>query len=62
MENKTQSAVMILQNATDRGVQRGIYTLNEVNDIIEAIKHLNSLPDIEFGEIENVENKDAKSK
>lgn len=54
---------MILQNATDRGVQRGIYTLNEVNDIIEAIKYLNSLPDVEFGEVElKVEKQDAKNK
>lgn len=54
---------MILQNATDKAVQRGVYTILEVNDIIEAIKHLNDLPDVEFGEVElKVSKPDAKTK
>lgn len=54
MENKTQQNVMVLQNAIDRAIQRGCFNIHETNDILEALKYLNSLPDVEFGEIENV--------
>ena len=59
MENKTKENVMVLQNAIDRAIQRGCFNIHETNDILEAIKYLNSLPNVEFGEIETVENEQA---
>lgn len=54
---------MVLQNAIDRAIQRGCFNIHETNDILEAIKYLNSLPDVEFGEVElKVEKQDAKNK
>jgi len=51
-----KEAKSILVTAVDMGVKSGIYDLGNVEAILAALKKINEMPDVEFGDIEPVEN------
>ena len=54
MELKEANSIII--TAIDMGVKAGIYDLGNVEAILAAIKKINEMADVEFGEITPVEN------
>jgi hypothetical protein len=54
MELKEAKSIII--TAIDMGVKAGIYDLGNVEAILAALKKVNEMPDVEFGDITPVEN------
>ena len=49
MNNKT--AIQILKEALHIAITKGCFGLVETSNIVKALEHLESQPDIQFGEI-----------
>jgi len=56
MELKEAKQMIIA--AIDMGVKSGIYDLGNVEAILAALKKINEMPDVEFGEITPIEKND----
>ena len=52
---KTEQALQILKEALNIAIAKGCFGLVETTNIVKAIEHLENQPDIQFGEIENVD-------
>ena len=52
---KTEQALQILKEALHIAIAKGCFGLVETTNILKALEHLDNQPDIEFGEIENVD-------
>lgn len=52
---KTEQAIQILKEALNIAIAKGCFGLIETTNIVKAIEHLENQPDIQFGEIENVD-------
>ena len=52
---KTEQAIQILKEALNIAIAKGCFGLVETTNIVKAIEHLENQPDIQFGEIENVD-------
>ena len=52
---KLDEAKSIIAEALNMGVKAGIYDLAAVDTILAAIKKINEMPDVEFGEITPVD-------
>ena len=48
---KTETALQILKEALNIAISKGCFGLVETSNIVKAIEHLESQPDIQFGEI-----------
>jgi hypothetical protein len=48
---KTEQALQILKEALHIAIAKGCYGLIETTNIVKALEHLESQPDIQFGEI-----------
>jgi hypothetical protein len=53
MELKEAKSILI--TAVDMGVKAGIYSLENVEAILAALKKVNEMPDVEFGDITPVD-------
>jgi hypothetical protein len=51
---KTEQALQILKEALHIAIAKGCYGLIETTNIVKAIEHFENKPDIEFGEIEEL--------
>ena len=51
---KTEQALQILAEALNIAIVKGCFGLIEATNIVKALEHLNNQPDIEFGEIEEL--------
>jgi hypothetical protein len=48
---KTETALQILKEALNIAISKGCFGFVETSNIVKAIEHLESQPDIQFGEI-----------
>ena len=51
---KTEQALQILKEALHIAIAKGCFGLLETTNIVKAIEHLQQQPDIQFGEIEEL--------
>lgn len=51
---KTEQALQILAEALNIAIAKGCFGLIETTNIVKALEHLNNQPNIEFGEIEEL--------
>ena len=51
-----QNAKEIINQAINVAIQKGCYNLDETQAIIHALEKINSLDDVEFGEITPINN------
>jgi hypothetical protein len=53
MEHK--QAIQVITEAVNKGLVNGIFNLIEAENVINALKHVQNLDDVKFGQIKKVE-------
>jgi hypothetical protein len=51
---KTEQALQILKEALNIAIAKGCFGLIETTNIVKALEHIDQQPNIEFGEIEEL--------
>lgn len=51
---KTEKALQILKEALNIAIAKGCFGLIETTNIVKALEHIDQQPNIEFGEIEEL--------
>ena len=57
---KKETALQVINEALNIAIAKGCFGLIEVTNIVKAIEFIGNQPDIEFGDIDHIEEKNIR--